>query len=108
LPMLAKEFVATNFPWQQFFAVVALFLCEAQQPFSWSFPQWSPQVATAHLSLSSFMHDFSSLPSQQAEAASPAQHELAFSFFAAVAWWQQECSAFALPVLLQHAQSVFA
>jgi hypothetical protein len=88
--------------------VLSSFLCEAQQPFSWSLPQQSPQAAAA-LSLSPFMQDFASLPWQQAEAFSPEQHDMAFSSFPAISWRQQDCPSLALAIFSQHAaQSVLA
>jgi len=87
-------------------AVLSPCWCEAQQFFSWSLPQQSPQDAA--LSWSPFMHDFASLPLQQAEAFSPEQHDVAFSPFAAIAWRQQDCPSLALAILSQHAQSAFA
>ena len=62
---------------QQFMAVFSPFMCEAQQPFSWSLEQQSPELqspqeAVAVLSLSVFMQDMASLPDF---ASFPAQHE---------------------------------
>jgi hypothetical protein len=87
-------------------AVLSLLLCEAQQSFSWSFPQHSLQLAA--LPVPAFMHDFASLPLQQAEDPSPEPRDIAFSSFPASPWWQQDFSSLPLAILAQHAHSAFA